>query len=263
MNNLRIVKAFRRGLLGFIYIFTAMNMTQAQILKAELQDSQPKYIIMPGQIAFGICPEIYNALNDILKPPGIQFSYQSDYYTPFKRLQSNLKTGLTQVFCGAARTPTRERDYIFSATPLYPVSRILVGRKGGVESHPSPMEIFKSSAIIVSIRGSAAAKYLNDAFTLEYIVEANSIQKALELVRLRRADYFFYHDLSIRYTLSTSDYTDLEIIDFPTARYDHYMIYSKQLEQYLIEQIENALISLEDNGTLKAIHKKYIDYDGS
>jgi len=242
-----------------VYWPLALSPAFAEVLLAELHNSPPEYIMNADKFTTGLCPDIYDALNKQLIADDIEIFYQRHYFTPFKRLQVNLKNNKAQIFCGAARTPVREVDFTFSEFPLYPVSRVIVARKGEVSASENIVEILRSSAdsSIASIRGSAATKYLQNVFNLKHPVEANTVRKALELVSRKRVKFFFYNGHSTRYMMAKIKSNDLEMHIFPYARYNHYMIYNKSLAPDIIAKIDKAIIVLDEKGVLHDIYNSY------
>ena len=155
--------------------------------------------------------------------------------------------------------PSGEINFKFSEIPLYPISRVIVTRKGEVSADENIIELLRYSADsnIASIRGSAATKYLQNAFNLKHPIEANTVRKALELVSRKRVKFFFYNDLSTKYMMRKIKSNDLEMHIFPYARYNHYMIYNKKLSPDTIAKIDKAIITLDEKGVLHEIYKSY------
>jgi hypothetical protein len=94
-------------------------------LKVSYQNSEPKYFLDADEK--GLCGDMYQRLGERLKKHDISIELPNQL-TPIKRILANLERGHSHIFCGAGRNKDREARFIYSTTPVYHVSNVVVAK---------------------------------------------------------------------------------------------------------------------------------------
>jgi len=143
----------------------------AAVLNVSVQNSEPKYLLQDGTVS-GLCGEIYQALKRELAGSNIQVEIPA-HTKPIKRILTDLKSGKSDLFCGAGRNAKREAEYIYSIRPVYDVSNIMVTHKDHDFNPTSFADIRERGFEVGAFLGTTSAEFLkmqsgllvNDNFT--------------------------------------------------------------------------------------------------
>ncbi len=261
MINKRQLICFSTSLLVCFSMVGAMKDASAaeDILHFSVQNSEPKYIVNEDTVT-GLCGDIYSALIEQLAESNIKIVVSGES-APIKRILKNLKSGSSDVFCGAQRNELREQDYYYSIRPVYDISNVVVMHKDDIFEPKSFDDIRKAKIEVSSYYGTASADFLKLQSGILVDDSYNELMPALRAVATKKhVRMFFYHDLSLLYLVKKSK-LPLRVVPTKFKTTQHWMMYSRTTDPDLIEQIDTGLLNLEVSGRLAAIRSKYIHVD--
>ncbi len=79
----------------------------------------------------------------------------------------------------------------------------------------------------------------------------------LQVLVKGRADLAYYHNL-VEYTIKSDGFKNkVEVVKKPFFKKYHYIAFSKKVSPQTITKINNALISMYQNGVIAELQKKY------
>ncbi|MBL4907972.1 MAG: transporter substrate-binding domain-containing protein [Sneathiella sp.] len=239
---------------SFILLFPSQAKSVELIVG--FQNTQPKYLIKDNRLS-GLCFDIYRKIESRLKTKNIVFNYPS-YYTPLKRIFSDMEMGKTHLYCGAGKNNKRTEKLIYSDIPLYEVKNLIVSRADDATAANSLDDLVRKASPVIALLGSSTEKYLRNHNVPIEPISPTSATHALKLVQKSRARYFVYHDIGIRYHIKEnfSD-QDFKFAESPVRRYDHYMVLSPHISDKAISDINHAIRQLSESGDILSIMKKY------
>lgn len=122
---------------ALLFIFIQFGLSASDIVFLR-QNSAPKYAQGPKEN--GLCDLIYKELTEYLKKNSIETKILSTNF-PIKRIIIMLDANEGNIFCGASMTAERKDKLIYSKTPVYSVSNVLITHKENFY-YPSSIEEF-------------------------------------------------------------------------------------------------------------------------
>lgn len=221
------------------------------------QDSQPKYFFSKKRLE-GLCIDIYRALEVKLAKKQIKVEYPTQFM-PIKRIFSLVETEPQAVFCGAAKSASRELRFNFTTIPAYPVNYVLATHRDNTVAPNSFEQIQQGDYTIGAFYGTSSAREMkqvlgehrvNDSFT--------DLDMAMKLLGTPpyRLQYFYYHDIGLHYIVKRSS-LPLKVLPIKFTSKQHWLIYSKLLAPAQAEALEQAMVELKKEGKLDKIIKQY------
>lgn len=237
----------------FLLLPTSANATEVIL---SFQDTQPKYFIQDDTLS-GLCFDIYKAIEDRVKNKGITFKYPTEYL-PLKRTFSEMKNGSIHMYCGAGRNNKRTKLLEYSDVPLYEVKTLIVSRADDISAANSVQDLVKSRSPVMAFLGTSTERFLRKQNVLIEQISLKSISQALRLVHLKRARYFVYHDVGLRYHIAKNYPKDtFKFGETPARSYFHWMIFSKHMDQKTLSHIKQAINGMVKIGEIRTMRKKY------
>ena len=246
--------------LSFCGLLSHAAHAEDYVLNLSVQNSQPKYILQDDGGITGLCGEIYTALKRKLSVDGVAVSI-ADHTRPIKRILTDLRTGKSDMFCGAGRNAQREVEFIYSVRPVYHTSNVLVTHENN-PFYPKNFTDLKNSKVEVgAFLGTTSAEYLklqtgvrvNDNFT--------SLDEALDRVADdEKFRLFYYHDLGLVYLIEKRK-LPLRIIPTKFRTVPQWLLYSRMTNKALVAKVEDAMLQMEVSGELADIQSRYTTSD--
>lgn len=244
--------------LFLLLIFLGTACAQSNIiLKTTAQESYPKYYMDKNGKMAGLCVDILQAVDEIL--PDVEIAGYGEF-TPFKRLQILLNENQLDLFFGFKKNDKRLKLYHFLDHPLYTLNYTVAVKKDDVITIRNFDDIrhLSSNAIITPL-GSATERFLNKEENLT-ILTPYTIIDAFKMANWERGRFVFYHDLGLHSIINTHEIAkDFKVLPVTFHHYSHYVAFSKNIPGTVVYKIEKALKTLEKNGTLDQIRKKYFN----
>jgi len=256
------VRAAIQPVLAWLFLLlsvfpTISSLADAQELKTEFQDTQPKYI--KTETGFeGVCVDIMHELQKRLSNHGMSIVFPRSF-TPPKRIRAHLAEGTTDLHCGAARSKKREKIFGFSKQPLYLVNTVVVGRADETIEIRSIDDLIKSQASVSTVYGTNTHRLLSSQNGLLLGPIPRGPEGGLSMVEKGRTRFFIYHDLAIVWIIKQSGKESLFRIQPAVLRhYSHWMMYSPHLDQSVRQLIEDELQELHKSGASETIMASYV-----
>lgn len=162
------------------------------------------------------------------------------------------------MFFDLKNTPKRQDKFVFLDQPLYELHYVLAVHKNDDVSINTLEEINTlEDQRVISVSGSAASRFV-EAKGVKLLEKVDSPEKALELLRLKRVRFVFYHDLGLgRLILDKQLGNDIKLLPVAYNTYNHSVAFNKDVSPDMIKQVEHSLDALESNGTLGKIRARY------
>ena len=228
-------------------------------LRTAYQNSFPKYYghNQPEKAPHGLCMDILEAIE---KTAGITIIAPSGFL-PFKRLQNQLATGEIDIFIGMAKNKSRLKKYRFLDTPLYAVHHILAVRQDDTVQIDSLDDIvtLAPNNIILTNFGTATERLLKTHEGLHVDSEGTTIQANLKKLLYGRGRFICFHDLGLKAAIRQHGYSDkIKVLPITLRTYYHYIAFAPDTPAEVITRVDLALKKLQAEGTLAAIHAKYV-----
>ena len=215
------------------------------------KDAPPRYINERGQV-FGICVDIINTLNTILRERNIRI-VTIDNDMPFVRLRKHLESGEIDVFFGLTKNKEREKLYRY-ANQLYEIHYTFAKLKSNPFEYTGEASL--KDKVVGALRGSNSAKIISRIQGVEVNL-VNTIPQSFEMLMLKRIDMIYYHNLGLEWNIKQSEYrNDLKLVINPYVSAHQYMAFSKNVSSDIV-QVEEVLSSMSEDGTIAKIMEKY------
>lgn len=175
---------------------------------------------------------------------------------PIKRVLSKLEKGDADVFCGGAKNADRERRFKFSKLPVYTVSYVLLMHSDDNYLASGYEQLKTDKVLIGAYFGTSSSRFLKNYGGLKVVDSFKSLDGAMEAIANKRIPYFYYHDLGLVHLVKG---TKLPIKLMPTKlkSRNHWMLYSRQLDDDLVDKLELALTQISGEGLLDIINSQF------
>ena len=228
-------------------------------LRTAYQDSFPKYYSynQPEKAAQGLCIDILCAIE---KTAGITIKAPFGFL-PFKRLQNQLARGEIDIFIGMAKSKSRLEKYTFLDTPLYAVHHTLGVRQDDTVQINSLDDIanLAPNNIILTNFGTATEHLLKAHGGLNVDSEGATIKANLKKLIYGRGRFICFHDLGLKAAIRQHGYSEkIRVLPITLRTYYHYIAFAPGTSSEVIARVDLALQKLQVEGTLAAIHAKYV-----
>jgi ABC-type amino acid transport substrate-binding protein len=228
----------------------------SQTLIAAYQEGAPRYIRQGASIV-GICPDLYDEINQRLANQGIQIRKAYDFM-PQKRIIQSIELDQLDVTCGVARTPEREAKAQFGSESIAKVQLLLVARADETAIVHSLDDVAKVGGLIESVAGSTIQKRLEDHGRLQIESGTLTLERALIKLTNKRLQFVLYHNYGISYELQKYQYRNkFKIIETDIPSYNHYLMFRPGLPANVISAIDGAIAACKADGTLRRIYERY------
>ncbi|EQC46615.1 transporter substrate-binding domain-containing protein [Bacteriovorax sp. Seq25_V] len=238
-------------IISFLFSFSALC-EEYYFLK---QNSIPKFY-ETGQGKLGLCGQIYKELRKNLKHKNITMKVDEPLY-PIKRILLKLDKGSGHVFCGAGKTPEREKKYIFSKKPIYTVNNVVVAH-ADEDFIPAKLEDFAKNRIMVGAYfGTSSSEFIKSISGIQVNDTFTNPDEAYKLIEAKKLRFFFYHDLALNYAVEHSKYK-MKVVPVKFRSIEQWLIYSKKLPKNVREAIEAEVEEMYKNGQLQKIWQKFL-----
>jgi len=248
-------KIFKSAILSMVILFISVSLHAVE-LKTAAQESAPKYFKSDGNMQ-GLCVDTMKAIEEV--DSNLKFTGYENFL-PFKRLQLYLYKSQLDIFFGFKKTDKRKAKYTFIDTPLYTVQYMVAVRIDDDVNINSIDDIraLGSNGKILTTFGSATSRFLNKQGGLTVDDGAQTTSLLLKKLIGKRGRFAFYHNLGLTTVIRNDNLSDkVKILPVSFLTYDHYAAVSQTIPASTVNQINDALKKLSDNGELKKIHIKY------
>lgn len=246
--------SFRHFALG-ILLSTLSMLTHAEPdLILVKQNSAPKYFeANTGKT--GLCDAMYLNLQMLLEEQGKKVVIDNTLY-PIKRILAKLEHGYAHVFCGAGRNPTREKKFHYSKLPVYAVSNVLLAHESDDYVASSYEELQEKKLIIGAFFGTSSARFLQKYDGIRIVDSFKKLDHAMTAIATKHIPYFYYHDLGLVHMVENSD-LPIKVMPKKLRTVDQWMIYSRELDPQLVEDLDQAIKTLTDKGIIADINGRF------
>ncbi len=248
-----------KRLIIFIILLKAIFSNTNYILKTNLQEVPPKFIMSSDGKISGISYEIMKKIeqNSIYK-----FNYLKEL-VPINRVIYNLKNGDTDIQFGLQKTAEREK-YLVYGSELYKIKIVGLIKKSSQIDIKSIEDLKNKNIVILTQYGTAVDTALKKINGLKIDSNAKSLENNMNKLFADRGQIIIYHDLSIYYFLSKPQYRDkfkVIEIDFKgnkeLSEVAQYVVFSKKVSLKVIKDINTNIETIKKNGELKKIVNRY------
>lgn len=256
------VTAIRTQLLAILLtlLFPLCSQAEPIELRTAYQNSFPKYYNhnqSEKAVPQGLCIDILQAIE---KTAGITIKAPSGFL-PFKRLQNQLATGEIDIFIGMAKNKSRLAKYTFLNTPLYAVHHVLAARQDDTVNIHSLDDIvtLAPNNIILTNFGTATERLLKAHKGLNVDSEGTTLQANLKKLLYGRGRFICFHDLGLKAAIRQHGYSGtIKVLPITLRTYYHYIAFAPDTPTAVITKVDLALQKLQEDGTLAALHEKYV-----
>ncbi len=242
-----------------LFAWSESEATEAPVftLKVSYQNSEPKYFLDSEEK--GLCGDIYRRLGERLKKHRIAIDLPKNL-TPIKRILSNLEHGREHIFCGAGRNKDREARFIYSTSPVYHVSNVVVTRREDLYNPKSIQDLADTKDLVGVFYGTSSAKFLLKHGTvrvseshMDLLTALRNVQN-LEKITLR---YFYYHDLGLFYFLKKYNLSGLRVVPTKFRTVPQWMLFSKEIPAKVRQTIDAEITAMVKAGEVERIWDRY------
>lgn len=229
-------------------------MTAQTVLRTEFQDTQPKFIQGPDGKFSGLCLEIAALVE---KKGDFRFQYPGEF-VPLGRITQDLAAGNIDAYLGLAKTPQREKDFVFVGE-LFTTRYQILARKGDSALAFRTVEELKASGLsVLLIPGGAPANYFAKTVGLPGEDAPNSVEVALRQLKAGNGRLFGYYDLGNDWFLDTLGYRDsLQALAVPFGTDAQWLCVSRALPTAVALKVGQALEAVKKTPEWTALIKKY------
>lgn len=233
-------------------------------LKVAYQESAPKYYRADSggkQSVEGICMDIIRAITEY--DSGLKFvPFKDDGFLPFARIKQYLGDGKIDAFVGMTKTAKREKVFVYSKVPLYPINWGFAARNDDDAEINSIDDIRRlgSSGTILSMTGGSITAYLKQQAGGKLLIEeTTSVLQNLKKLMRKRGRFVAYHDLGLHALIRQNKLEgQVRVLPVKIRTMHQYVAFSKNVPAGVVEKIDTILKTLAENGTLADIYSKYV-----
>lgn len=204
----------------------------------------------------GICRDIAQAVTTL--DPSLTFN-GLDSRMPITRIEKSLESGTIDVFFCFLKTRERLKKFRYIDVPLYSIRHVLLARDHDaidIRNYDELRALGDNGIVLVNF-GSALVQVLDEA-GVKNISSAKNDMQLIRMLDSGRGRFIYGQDLTLiemlrRLNLS-SRYRFLPV----TLKVENqYLSYSKNLNPATVAKLEKALRTLQQQGRLHDIAKRY------
>ncbi|HTH14096.1 MAG TPA: transporter substrate-binding domain-containing protein [Spirochaetia bacterium] len=245
--------------LGRIFLLGALvalssPLAAQTVLRTEFQNTQPKFILGSDGKFSGLCLEIAALLE---KKGDLRFEYPKEF-VPVGRIVQDLGAGNIDAFFGFAKTPQREKDFLFVGE-LFTTRYQILARKGDPALAIRTIADLKASGISVLVTpGAATANYFANTVGLPTEDAPASVEVALGQLKAGNGRLFGYYDLGNEWFLDKLHFRDsLQALPVVFATDAQWLCVSRALPAAVTVRLGQALEAVKKGPEWAALMKKY------
>lgn len=239
-------------------IVLACTWTTASALeiRTAAQDSQPKFVKDANGVS-GLCVDIFKAVERV--DPELKFSPLKDF-VPLPRIEDGMVNGTLDVFCGLAKTASRQTKFDFIETPLYTTHSVLAARTDE-KADPQNFEDLRklgAEAIVMVVMQTVHAEVLAAQPGIK--VDAGAKDTSLNLQKLiaGRGRFIYHNDFALVDEIQRDKLSDkVKILSGQFASEGRYFVISKLATPGVKQKLTAAVEKLAKSGELAKIFQVY------
>ena len=206
----------------------------------------------------GACIEIMRAIE--VADPDIHFVTEDTPSLPLVRLQVYVRKGSLDALCGLFKTPAREANFRFTATPLYLARhQVAVRMDDDVVVHNfDDIRQLGRRGMVMTTQGSSLADYLREQGGLW--VDADNKDIGVMLRRLASGyGRFFYHTEATIQTYIRHEGLQGKLKMLPVVFREEpiYLVLGRHVSPEDARRLESVLAQLASQGVLRRIYRRY------
>ncbi len=236
-------------ILKFLLIFCLFFAISVNLYSFSLvttfQGAPPKYI--NGEELSGIAFDIFVTLKKKLKDHGIDITWDGNFKTMVE-IQELLQSCKVDFFVGMAKTPERQKKFVFSKMPIYSINSLLLLKKGIKDVSKIRIGVISSTKTSKELPQSMKD---NAEF-----VKISSIDKAMAMLLNGKLDGIFYNSMSLGYYYSKHRNLLYPVLMF-SRKYYQYVVFSRCVNPKVVEEANKAIEDMIKSGKIEEIIKKY------
>lgn len=220
-------------------------------------DCAPRYFeegnFVAGKSDRGICIDLINALNEKLARHNTRIMFTEHYTLP--QINAMMERNELDLFVGLMKTPEREKKLVFSSVPLFDVHGQFAKRVHDPFEYTGAMSVRGKT---VGVQRGAEINRLIAQMREVRTVEASTIGESLQMLRERKVDLVFHHDLGLGWAIRKGGFAgEVVLADKPMTADSQYIVFTRQVPMEVKVDIANALLELQREGTMDKILKAY------
>lgn len=252
-NSLR-----RFGALALALLLCSAGAAAAELRTAAQVGTEPKFQTDPHTgVVGGICIDIMSAVERV--DPSLRF-VGGQRWQPLPRIYFALDHEMMDIACGLSHSAERDHKYQFVGPALFTLRYFLVARKDDPVEISNWDDVRKLGAdgVILANRGFAGVTMLENAGMRLVDASAASPQLNVQKLVAHRGRLFFHRNPGLQALLDRTGYGDkVRILPTEMVRSQLYFVAGKHVAADAVERLRAALQTLEKNGELEAIARKW------
>lgn len=246
MKKMIIIVIFVLGLTNIGYGSEVVLMTGYQ------DDSAPRYF-KQGDMNRGINIDILDALNHKLKSKQIKILGDGVY--PLPRIMAMMEKNTFQMFIGLTHNPKRDEKFLFGEVPIYDLQMVFAKNADDAFEYRGN-ESLKGKRVGTMI-GTASSQQMKD---IQWVLveEVTRMDQNLLKLKNKRIDLVYYHSLGLLWEIKEGGF-NRKIVFMKNAfeTKSHYIMFTKSVPPFVIDEIDKALAELHAEGKIKKILAAY------
>jgi ABC-type amino acid transport substrate-binding protein len=240
-----------------ILILFTMPVSALTLRTASQKGSEPKYILVNGQIE-GLEVEIIEAVQKA--DPRIRIT-GLESFMPFKRIKREMEMGNLDCFFGFSYNEKRAEKFLFIQPPLYLFEYKMVMRADDL-FEPKDFNDIRSLGkdnVILALFGTVGPEILKDQGGLLIDAGAKTVPALLKKLESKRGRFVFYQSFGTVHTIKQLGLErKFRLTKNSFADRGHYVVFPKAtIPPDTVKQVEAALDKVRSSGELKRIVQKY------
>jgi polar amino acid transport system substrate-binding protein len=245
----------RNSLLALVGVCAASAMAATEVRTAA-QDSQPKFV-KTGAAMSGLCIDVFKAIERV--EPDLKFSDMKDF-TPLARIEASMAEGELDVFCGLAKTATRQAQLDFIETPIYTTHSVLAARmddKTDIKTFDDIRKLGENGVLLV-VTKTVHAEVLAAQGGLK--VDAGAKDTSVNLKKLLdgKGRFIYHNDFALVDEIKRDNLGDkVKLLPAQFATEGRFMVLSKKAAPAIKVKLTAAIEKLSKSGELAKIFLVY------
>lgn len=239
-----------------LLLASAAGVLAATEVRTAAQDSQPKFVRV-GSVMSGVCIDVFRAIEKL--DPDLKFPELKDF-TPLARIEASMLEGDMDVFCGLAKTPTRQIQFDFIDTPLYTTHSVLAVRADDNIDIKTFDDIRKlgSNGVVLVVTKTVHAEVMAAQPGIQIDAGAKDTSVNLKKLVEGRGRFVYHNDYALVDEITRDKLGDkVRLLPAKFATEGRYMALSKKTSPALRQKLTVAMDKLGKSGELAKIFQAY------
>lgn len=208
----------------------------------------------------GLCDLVYKEIEKEFKTEIEQDKFEVKIiktFFPIKRILKMIDEDRTHIFCGASKTLEREINYKFSDKAVYRVSNAMITHRDQKFVPQKIEDLVGKKFHIGAYYATASSQFLKNVQGLTVDDNYTSVELAFKMIESHNIDYFFYHDLGLKYLVRKTTYP-IRLIMLPERSVEQFIMMNKNIPQKVADKINQIIEKLYQSKKINEIQAKYL-----